>query len=73
VVGSLLGVGESGALGVLLYRPAIVSVPAAFLTMTLVSLATRKRRPADAEQVMLQLHAPERLGLGHDRLDTLRS
>ena len=58
-----------GAWDVLLYRPAIVSVPLAFLVMIGVSLATRSRRPADAGQVLLRLHAPERLGLSRDRLD----
>ncbi|MBC8091101.1 MAG: cation acetate symporter, partial [Pseudonocardia sp.] len=68
VVGSLAGLGDDGVLGVLLYRPAIVSVPAAFLTMIVVSLATGGRRPADVDQVLLRLHAPERLGLSRDRL-----
>jgi len=65
---SLLGVGIDGALGVLLYRPAVVSVPAAFATMVGVSLLTRARRPADVDQILLRLHAPERLGLSRDRL-----
>ncbi|GAA4980988.1 cation acetate symporter [Pseudonocardia tropica] len=64
------GLGPSaGWTGVLLYRPAIVSVPLAFATMALVSRFTRSRRPADAGQVLLRLHAPERLGLMRDRLD----
>ncbi|MFG1633591.1 cation acetate symporter [Pseudonocardia alni] len=64
------GLGTSaGWIGVLLYRPAIVSVPLAFATMALVSHFTRARRPADAGQVLLRLHAPERLGLMRDRLD----
>ena len=54
---------------VLLYRPAIVSVPLAFITMVVASIITRARRPADAGQVLLRLHAPERLGLMRDRLD----
>ncbi|ALE75467.1 MULTISPECIES: cation acetate symporter [unclassified Pseudonocardia] len=61
--------GSGGWAGVLLYRPAIVSVPLAFLTMVVVSELTRSRRPADAGQVLLRLHAPERLGLMRDRLD----
>nr|WP_211178015.1 cation acetate symporter [Pseudonocardia acidicola] len=68
VAASLAGVGSTGWPGVLLYRPAVVSVPVAFLTMVLVSLATAKRRPADTDQVLLRLHAPERLGLSRDRL-----
>jgi Na+(H+)/acetate symporter ActP len=66
---SLAGLGGTDWVGVLLYRPAIVSVPAAFLTMIVVSGLTAKRRPADADQVLLRLHAPERLGLSRDRLD----
>ncbi|HLU57811.1 MAG TPA: cation acetate symporter [Pseudonocardia sp.] len=64
----LAGVVESGWLGVLLYRPAIVTVPAAFLTMIVVSRLTARRRPVDADQVLLRMHAPERLGLSRDRL-----
>ena len=49
-------------------RPAIVSVPAAFLAMVIVSVATAKRRArSDADQLLLRLHAPERLGLTRDR------
>jgi Na+(H+)/acetate symporter ActP len=54
--------------GLLLYRPAVVTVPAAFLTMIVVSWATRARVPGDVDDVLLRLHAPERLGLTHDRL-----
>src|SRR6201991_4040638 len=66
---SLSGYGGSGAIGVLLYRPALVTVPAAFLTMVVVSKLTVKRRPADADKLLLRLHAPERLGLGRDRIE----
>ncbi|MEV1293002.1 cation acetate symporter [Pseudonocardia sp. NPDC049635] len=59
----------AGWVEMLLYRPAIVSVPLAFATMVALSLLTRSRRPEDAGQVMLRLHAPERLGLMRDRLD----
>ncbi|HXV91854.1 MAG TPA: cation acetate symporter [Pseudonocardia sp.] len=69
VVASLAGVGGPGWVGVLLYRPAAVSVPAAFLGMYGVSRLTAKRRPADADGVLLRLHAPERLGLSRDRLE----
>lgn len=48
--------------------PAPVTVPAAFLTMLVVSMLTRSKAPRDANYIMLRLHAPERLGLGHDRL-----
>jgi Na+(H+)/acetate symporter ActP len=66
---SLAGFGGSGWTGVLLYRPALVSVPAAFLVMIGVSRWTVGRRPVDADQVLLRLHAPERLGLSRDRLE----
>ncbi len=57
------------AFEVLLNRPAAVTVPAAFLTMIVVSLRTRAQVPADVDRVLLRLHAPERLGLSQDRLD----
>ncbi|MFC5947144.1 cation acetate symporter, partial [Pseudonocardia lutea] len=66
---SLAGIGESGWAGVLLYRPAIVTVPLAFLVMIAVSLATRKRRPANTDALLLRLHAPERLGLFRERVE----
>jgi len=66
---SLAGLGDGkGWVGVLLYRPALVSVPVAFLVMIGVSKLTATRIPVDAEQVLLRLHAPERLGLSRDRL-----
>ncbi|RTL63721.1 MAG: cation acetate symporter [Pseudonocardiaceae bacterium] len=66
VSASLAGAASTGLLGTLLHRPAVVSVPLAFLTMILVSRATRRERPADADQLLLRLHAPERLGLSAD-------
>jgi Na+(H+)/acetate symporter ActP len=66
---SLTGFVDSGWLGVLLYRPAIATVPAAFITMIVVSRLTTRQRPIDADQVLLRLHAPERLGLSRDRLE----
>ncbi|HXV91853.1 MAG TPA: cation acetate symporter [Pseudonocardia sp.] len=57
-----------GWLGVLLYSPAAVTVPVAFLTMVVVSRLTRAEVPADVDYLLLQMHAPERLGLSHDRL-----
>jgi Na+(H+)/acetate symporter ActP len=66
---SLAGFVDSGWLGVLLYRPAIATVPAAFITMIVVSRLTARYRPVDADQVLLRLHAPERLGLSRDRLE----
>jgi Na+(H+)/acetate symporter ActP len=66
---SLAGFADSGWLGVLLYRPALATVPAAFVTMIVVSRLTARHRPVDADQVLLRLHAPERLGLSRDRLE----
>ncbi|GAA2868363.1 cation acetate symporter [Pseudonocardia halophobica] len=65
---ALAGSVPEGAVGVLLLRPAAVAVPLAFLTMVVVSRATRRAVPMDAEHTLLQLHAPERLGLSRDRL-----
>jgi cation/acetate symporter len=48
--------------GALLAQPAMVSVPAAFLTMAAVSIRDPER-PRDVESQMLALHAPEELGL----------
>lgn len=67
VVATLLGVHAPGVLGVLLRAPAAVTAPAAFVVMIVVSALTAQARPAEAEQVMLRLHAPERLGLGEGR------
>lgn len=53
----------AGAVGALLAQPAVVSVPVAFVTMALVSLADAARRPRDVEASLLALHAPEGLGL----------
>jgi Na+(H+)/acetate symporter ActP len=65
---SLFGMLGPGWLGVLLHRPALITVPLAFLVMVVVSRLTVKRRPLDTDAVMLRLHAPERLGLSRDRL-----
>jgi Na+(H+)/acetate symporter ActP len=58
----------AGWLRVLLYRPAAVTVPAAFLTMVVVSRLTRSAIPPGVDRALLILHAPERLGLSPDRL-----
>jgi Na+(H+)/acetate symporter ActP len=58
----------SGLLGLLIYRPAVVTVPLAFVTMVLVSRLTRSQVPTDVDDVLLRLHAPERLGLTQDRI-----
>lgn len=48
-------------------QPALFTVPAALFTTMIVSLATARRVPEDAGVVMLQLHAPDRLGFMRDR------
>jgi Na+(H+)/acetate symporter ActP len=66
---SLFAVPPQGWLGVLLFRPAVVTVPAAFLTMIVVSLFTKASIPRDVDRSLMILHAPERLGLSRDRFD----
>jgi Na+(H+)/acetate symporter ActP len=66
---SLFAVLPQDWIGVLLYRPAVVTVPAAFLTMIVVSLFTRASIPRDVDRSLMILHAPERLGLSRDRFD----
>ncbi|HEY5895576.1 MAG TPA: cation acetate symporter [Chthoniobacterales bacterium] len=53
-------------LRILCEQPAIWTVPLAILLMIVVSKATAKTVPADIQQKMLVLHAPERLGLRKD-------
>ena len=67
VLATLAGVAGSGWPAALLAQPAAWSVPTAFLVMFGVSLATRSRIPAGVGRTMLQLHAPEVLGLSRGR------
>ncbi|GAA3535994.1 cation acetate symporter [Amycolatopsis ultiminotia] len=48
-------------------QPALISVPSAFLVTYLVSRLTRYGRPELVNDIMLRLHAPDPLGLMHDR------
>jgi Na+(H+)/acetate symporter ActP len=48
-------------------QPAVVSVPAAFLTVILVSKATPRRIPEDVNRIFLRMHAPDPLGFIRDR------
>jgi Na+(H+)/acetate symporter ActP len=66
---SLFAVVPQGWVGVLLYRPAVITVPAAFLTMVVVSRFTRASIPRDVDRSLMILHAPEQLGLSRDRFD----
>ncbi|HEV7706805.1 MAG TPA: cation acetate symporter [Asanoa sp.] len=56
---TVLGPPLSGWPAALVSQPAAWTVPLAFAVMVVVSLATRKRIPADVGAVMLRLHAPE--------------
>lgn len=56
-----------GWAAVLTAYPAAVSVPLAFVTMIVVSLATRRRLPKDVGRSFSRMHVPERLGMGRDR------
>jgi Na+(H+)/acetate symporter ActP len=51
----------------LVVPPALVTVPAAFATVYLVSRATPNRRPADVSRLLLRMHAPDPLGFMRDR------
>lgn len=67
VIASIAGLGAADGIGVLFNRPALITAPAAFLTMIIVSRRTVRRLPADADEVLLRLHAPEQLGFSKDR------
>ncbi|MGO4201869.1 cation acetate symporter [Rhodococcus sp. TAF43] len=58
---------------VLIGYPAAVSVPLSFAAMVFVSIATRRQASADIGRIFTRMHAPERLGMGRDREDDLRS
>jgi cation/acetate symporter len=60
---AVLGPPLSGWPATLVAQPAAWSVPLAFAVMVAVSWLTRSRVPVDISATMLQLHAPERLGL----------
>ena len=53
----------AGWLGAVVAQPAAVTVPAAFVTMALVSLATGGRTPRHVAQTMVRLHTPETVAL----------
>jgi len=48
--------------------PAAVTVPLAFLTMVVVSRVTASTRPPDVARIFAQMHVPERLGMGVERV-----
>jgi Na+(H+)/acetate symporter ActP len=63
VVTVMVGDGPGGWLGALVAQPALCTVPLAFATMVVVSVATRSRLPAHLGRTMVRLHAPEDLQL----------
>jgi Na+(H+)/acetate symporter ActP len=48
--------------------PAAVTVPLAFLVMVVASRLTSSSRPAGVARIFAQMHVPERIGLGVERL-----
>ena len=67
VLATLSGLVADGWPAALLAQPAAWTVPTAFAVMVGVSLLTRSRIPAGVGRTMLQLHAPETLGLFRGR------
>jgi cation/acetate symporter len=65
IAATMAGLARTGWSAVLLGYPAIWTVPLAFGVMLVVSLATRRDRPADVDQILLRMHMPEAL---HQRL-----
>ncbi|MGC1211759.1 MAG: cation acetate symporter [Micromonospora sp.] len=63
VLVTVLGPPLSGWPATLTTQPAAWTVPLAFTVMVAVSMATRRRLPADVGSTMLRLHAPETLRL----------
>jgi Na+(H+)/acetate symporter ActP len=63
VLATTFGVSGEGWTGAVLTQPAAVTMPAAFLTMVVASLATHRRKPKHVAQTMVRLHAPEHLNL----------
>jgi Na+(H+)/acetate symporter ActP len=48
-------------------QPALITVPAAFVTVYVGSLCTPRRIPEDVNRVLLRMHAPDPLGFIKDR------
>jgi cation/acetate symporter len=68
VIATLLGAAPEGWPGALLAQPAAWTVPLAFLTMVVVSLATPRRVPRHAARTMVRLHTPESVQLDRGTL-----
>ncbi|MEV0250519.1 cation acetate symporter [Nocardia sp. NPDC050712] len=73
VTGGISGAVAGGWPAAILGYPAAISVPLAFLSMILVSKATRGLSPRAVGRVFVRMHAPERLGMGADRERRLHS
>lgn len=69
VVLGLVSDAETGLWLSLVQQPALISVPAAFVTIVLVSKATKSQVPPRTSRLMLRLHAPDRLGFVEERID----
>jgi len=63
VVWVMVGGAPTGWAGAVVAQPALCTVPLAFATMTLVSLATQHRLPRHLGRTMVRLHTPEALEL----------
>ena len=63
VVITLLDATPTGWTGAVVSQPAAVTVPLAFVTMALVSLATQHRLPRHVSRTMVRLHTPEAVQL----------
>jgi cation/acetate symporter len=66
-VATVVGIGGStgrGWIGSLLAQPAALTVPLAFITAILVSLATPGSVPKNAARLLVRLHAPEEVTTG---------
>ena len=61
IAATMAGLGQTGWAAVLLGYPAIWTVPLSFGVMLAVSLATRRDRPADVDQLLMRMHMPEAL------------
>ncbi|SDN28287.1 sodium/solute symporter [Allokutzneria albata] len=63
----LLTTSTSGWVNSLVAQPGMISVPLSFLSMWFFSKLTPRSVPRDVSQVMLRMHAPDRLGFTKDR------
>jgi Na+(H+)/acetate symporter ActP len=69
ILATMIGHPGPGWAEALLSQPAAWSVPAAFLTMVVVSRLTARRLPTEVGAKMVAMHTPEALGLGRNYRD----